>query len=457
MGPYFDGKYLLPDGSTRMSFAKGILCHEVLPTFDYASKITVRKFHSNDKDNHKLVIETIYDSSFDNEILTQIVDEIPDPIGTGGTPITDAITYSINALSKYSEADRKIILVTDGEETGKGDYNKAAKEAIELHGIPCNVFIIGIALTQEADIKAKGLAIATGGSYINLNAKNYDKNSLQNILRPLKNAAVSISIENNIRPISSSTPIIQSAISNITKPLQPVIVASQDSNIKSSDPSLVDDIAEIKPTDKLTEPVLIANNEEANTHNINSQKANEQIKAFSEQIEQNTTAIKLLSKQLVMVSEEIKNIKNTDDDIEPVINENSELNENVRLASESYLFEKLKHKFGNRLNWLNEQGEKGSSHDFEVLDTLDNSIEYYIECKGSMYAEKTFYLTKKEWSLFLANTKNYQIFFISNALSSPEITKIDNFMDWILRGKVVPFASKNIKLKAERIIFTIKG
>lgn len=148
MGPFQvkenNGQYLLPDGSTRMNLAKTILKNEFVPTFDYASKIIVRKFHSNDKDNNKLVIETIYDTNLDTEILRQKIEEILDPVDTGGTPITDAIKYSINELSKFPEADRKIILVTDGEETGEGDYNKAAKEALQLHGIPCNVFIIRV-------------------------------------------------------------------------------------------------------------------------------------------------------------------------------------------------------------------------------------------------------------------------------------------------------------------------
>lgn len=465
MGPFQvkenNGQYLLPDGSTRMNFAKSVLRDEVLPTFDYASKITVRKFHSNDKDNGNLVIETIYDRDFDTETLSQKIEEIPDPVETGGTPITDAIKYSINALSKHSEADRKIILVTDGEETGEGDYNKAANEALKLHGIPCNIFIIGIALTEAGDIKAKGLATDTGGSYINLQAKNYDRTTLQNVLRPLKKAAVAISIDNNTRLISS-TATVQPISPSIPKPIvnsQTNVAQPQNLTTQSATPNSQKPV-EVKPDDKLVQQFQVTEIKEITTveNVINPQEIENNMSIFSEQIEQNTTAIKLISKQLGIISEEIKSLKNVeeeDDEIEPKIKENAEINEKIRVASESFLFEKLKQKFGERVKWLNEQKESGSNHDFEVTDSLDNSIEYYIECKGSMHSEKVFYLTKYEWLFFIENTKNYQIFFVSNALNNPEITKIDNFKDWIFKGKIVPFAFKNTKLKAERIVFTI--
>jgi hypothetical protein len=460
MGPFEvkenNGQYLLPDGSTRMSLAKTILKNEFVPTFDYASRIIVRKFHSNDEDNNELVIETIYDTNLDTEILRQRIEEIPDPVDTGGTPITDAIKYSISELSKYPEADRKIILVTDGEETGEGDYNKAAQKALELHGIPCNVFIIGIALTPNAEIKAKGLATDTGGSYVNLRTKVYNKESLESLLRPFQSAVISTSIENNVHPISTiftpiekPIPVVSPAPKGIEE--QPIIKQPDSPLSAKSDeePQL-----EIPPQfDEV--PVIADITDEINNQDFENKNS---ISVFSEQLEQNTTAIKLMSKQLAIIINELIEIKKgqiSDNDEEVTISENSELNERVRLASESFLFEKLKLKFGDRLNWLNEKGESGKSHDFEVLDLLDNSIEYYIECKGSMHSDKIFYLTKNEWHFFLHNVKNYQLYFVSNALTNPTLVKIDNFKDWLMNGKVVPYVSKNIKLKADRIAFTI--
>lgn len=465
MGPFQveanNGQYLLPDGSTRMSFAKTVLLDEVLPTFDYASKIIVRKFHSNDRGNNDLAIETIYDRDFDYETLSQIINEIPDPIDTGGTPITDAIKYSIGSLAKYAEADRKIILVTDGEETGEGDYKKAANEALMLFGIPCNIFIIGIALTQTGEIKAKGLAEDTGGSYVNLQAKNYDKTTLQNKLRPLRSAAVAKSVENNTSPINIAQIPQTSPPSTLQSEFitPSVALPSLDKDAQTFASTPVQPIG-MEPIENLAEPTSVIQPEnDIKNENGASDYTDNGMKVFFAQMEQNTSAINVLSKQLGLISEEIKNLKtaNEEDDYEtePVIKENAELNEKIRLASESFLFEKLKQKFGDRVVWLNEQKESGDNHDFEVQDSLDGSIEYFIECKGSIHADKVFYLTKNEWFFFLDNTKNYQLFFVANALNNPEIVKVDNFKDWLFKGKIVPFVSKNIKQKANRIVFSI--
>ena len=131
------------------------------------------------------------------------------------------------------------------------------------------------------------------------------------------------------------------------------------------------------------------------------------------------------------------------------------MNERIRIASESFLHEKLKDKFGDRVKWLNETKESGTSYDFEVIDPIDNSKECFIECKASMHADKVFLMTKSEWQFFLQNKSKYQIFFVSSALTNPQLTKIDNLMDWIVEGKIFPISTKNIKLKADRIVFTI--
>lgn len=460
MGPYEVEKgnkeYLLPDGSTRMELAKTILVEEILPLIDYASKVTVRLFHTETTNNVSTPkIEKIYDTNYDFEVLSQLIKDIPVPKNTGGTPITAAIKESIDALVKYPEDDRKIILVTDGQEDKGGDYKATAQLALKQYGIPCNIFIIGIAQNNEAEEKSKALSTETGGSYIGFKAKIYSKENLQSKLLTLKKVVLSKSIEHSTFTTNPTTVSTDYPLHSIAKPIatlnqpsrQPQNIINEPSTPVISEPDGLTTNNDLAPQDKQFDNIVTDKNEILNGEIIN-------------RIEQNTTAIRLISKQLSNISEEIRNmtskhIEENDDEFETTIIENKELNERVRVASESFLFEKLKIKFGDRVKWLNEQGENGDNHDFEVLDTLDGSIEYYIECKGSLYAEKVFYMTRNEWTLLLKNSKNYQLYFISNALINPEITKIDNFMDWLLRGKAVPFATKNITLKAERIIFTI--
>jgi hypothetical protein len=56
---------------------------------------------------------------------------------------------------------------------------------------------------------------------------------------------------------------------------------------------------------------------------------------------------------------------------------------------------------------------------------------------------------------FLCRKDSYKLFFIAQALTNPQLTKIDNLMEWILTGKVIPVSTKNVKLKANRVVFTI--
>jgi len=129
-------------------------------------------------------------------------------------------------------------------------------------------------------------------------------------------------------------------------------------------------------------------------------------------------------------------------------------NESVRVASERLVNTLLAKKYGNKLIWSNEFGESGESFDFKVINA-ENTL--YIECKGTASTTtKEFYLTKKEWNFLLNNRNNYQLFFISNALSSnPSIIQFNNFLQAILDQRVVPFFATNKAIKSERIPFTI--
>ncbi len=395
--------YLLPDGSTRMELAKKILLSEIIPTIDYASNITVSLFHSLVfKEKPIEIVQPILHKGKNDQHLNNAIKGIIIPHQTGGTPITDALLNSINRLKSYPNSDRKIILITDGEETGKKDYKIAAKNALNVSGISCNIFIVGISLKPEARIKAESLVKATNGEYFHLETSNYNKTTIQNKLIPLKNALI------------------------------------------------VDTVNKITSTEKEKPKV------EINKAQV-EKSTPEKITALEQNVSDNNKLLNLISKQVSLIQSGIakQNEEDDFDDENLIIKENSEFNEKVRLASETYLSGLLKKKFGERIQWMNENGESGESYDFKVLDSIDNSIEYYIECKGTVGKENVFYMTKNEWSLFLKNSSKYQLYFISDALQNPKEIKIDNLMNWIMTEKVVPYPIRNRKQKAERIIFTI--
>lgn len=402
------GNYLLPDGSTRMELAKKILIDEIIPKLDYAQKLTIRRFHSltyTDKTT-KPIIEIVYEGTIDKVSVLKNIGDIKIPRNTGGTPITAAIKLAIDELAKYPSADRKIILITDGQETDGGDYKKTAEDALKQLDITCNIFIVGIAQDPEAEKKSQALTSMTGGTYVNL--KHFESSSLQTALRPIYFGAINASLQS----------VVNVAKSNITQ-----------ATVKTQTVAEQELVENINPTDY-------------------------EILAKS-----NAAAINLISKQLQSITEAIESLQKRDNidhiNENAVITENQELNERIRLASEGYLNEKLIEKFGDKVKWMNKEKESGSSYDFEVSDIFDNDLEFYIECKASMHSEKVFYLTKNEWMFFLQNTSKYQLFFISSALTSPKLVKVGNLLDSILAGRVIPFSNMNMKLKADRIIFTI--
>jgi hypothetical protein len=279
---------------------------------------------------------------------------------------------------------------------------------IKQLGITCNIFIVGISQDQEAEKKSQALSTMTGGTYINLKAKQYDSGSLQSALRPIYFGAVNASLQS----------VVNVAMPNVTQ-----------ATVKT----------ETVPEQKLAE-------------NINPTD-------YEILAKNNAATINLISKQLLSITEAIESLQkrdnNDDNDENVIITENQELNERIRIASEGYLNEKLIEKFGDKVKWMNKEKESGSSYDFEVSDIFDNDPEFFIECKASMHSDKVFYMTKSEWMFFLQNTNKYQLFFISSALTSPKLVKVGNLLDSILTGRVIPFSNKNVKLKADRIIFTI--
>lgn len=414
MGPWEVDKgntaYLLPDGSTRMELAKKILIEEIIPKLDYTQNLTIRRFHSltNSDKTSTPIVETIYRGSFDKPTVLQKLVGIEIPENTGGTPITAAIKLSIDELAKYPNADRKIILITDGQETDGGDYQITAEAALKQLGITCNIFIVGIAQDQVAEKKSQALALSTGGTYINLKAKHYESSLLQSALQPIYFGAINGSLRSAVTIPQSKT--IQTSTNNLTVP-------------------------ERKTIEKLN------------------------IADYESLAKSNAKAIILISKQLESITEAIESIQKRshkdEEEEDVVISENQELNERIRLASEGFLYDKLLNKYGDKIKWMNKEIESGSSYDFEISDIFDNNPEFYIECKASMHSENIFYLTKNEWLFFLQNSSRYQLFFISSALTSPKLTKVGNLFEAILTGRVIPFSNKNMKLKADRLLFTI--
>ncbi|BBO76873.1 hypothetical protein DSCW_42900 [Desulfosarcina widdelii] len=122
----------------------------------------------------------------------------PDYLPVGGTDITGALTTAADAFDPKSAADKAIILITDGENTGEGDPVKAAESLKEKE---IKLFCIGvggsdgvpipeaeggfkkdksgqIVLSRLDETTLKKIAVVTGGTYVRSVAGDMDLDAI---------------------------------------------------------------------------------------------------------------------------------------------------------------------------------------------------------------------------------------------------------------------------------------
>ncbi|WP_282778027.1 VWA domain-containing protein [Phaeodactylibacter xiamenensis] len=455
----------------KMRSVKDILLKEVFPTMNYSSRIGLFLFRTNGNSTD-VVEEQLSLNVTSQQTLAEKVNALGEP--KGGTPIAAAIKKAVNTLKEFRALAKRIILVTDGQETGGGNYIAEAKAA-RADGIECEIHIIGLSLNDEAATQAREIAAVSSGSFSNIQSGSYTpssnafdgfKTAIQKSRERVKTQALSTvpsvgavnTVEKASEKIIDSDPIKEEAQKTAYGQL-PTTDTEQDIDVEEPE------------NDKTTEILTTENKNDMNTTEINPQNedtdmgkkktkaAIEQLEkrvesleaSIREQIEQNkelTLALKALTDKLVdqkMLDE------NLEGDV--IINENEEHNQKVGRKAEELVFDRLKELYGDRVTWNNENQESNLNHDYVVGQGDQGKI--YFECKGTSSDENTFFLTRSEWELFLSNQFYYQVFFVKNVLSDkPEIIHIRNLMDWINKGKIVPYSNRNRKVKAERVMLT---
>tara|TARA_B100000674_G_C37972132_1_gene977475 strand:- start:3751 stop:5031 length:1281 start_codon:yes stop_codon:yes gene_type:complete len=395
----------LINGRTRMSIVKKALINEVIPTLDYCSHINIRRFSTtvSVKNNHVTVlgkkIKLLYGGEFDLHQITKEVSNLQDP-PLGGTPISSALNQAYDALKKKPDWDRKVILVTDGEENSGGNFSEAAKKIIELPGTKCNIFVVGFALTKEASERIK--KVATGG-FFNLKDNQLKDQNIKQSLNAIKKSVLSDTLNKGI---------------DINKEDIKNKIISLDKESKNSRIEKVNSIEK-----KIRDYISIGND-------LLSEFS--EIKESLSQIEET----QILSNNSTTIS------------IDP------DYSEKLGLESEKFLFEHLKTKHGNKVVWVNQKTESHLPFDFKIQDEEGNTIQY-IECKGTPSIKPTFYLSKKEWSFFLKEKHNYQLYRVYNLESSPKILHFENLFESLLNEEVVPYLNQIETLKENRVFLTI--
>lgn len=183
-----------------------------------------------------------------------------------------------------------------------------------------------------------------------------------------------------------------------------------------------------------------------------NKKAQEEIDRLEAQIGEMSIKIKEFKAAQTEDKEAIRRLKQIDEEV--ILFEDKEKIHSNSKKSEEYTFSLLQKKYPERVVWINKEKKQELGCDFKIMFDKEN-IEYFIVCKGVPNSSKTFFLTKHEWELCLKNNRNYQVYIINDLNENPKVTIIDNLMGWILNGRVRPYASKNQKVKADRVMFTL--
>lgn len=422
-GTKHEDKYLLPDKSTRTDLVKKILIKSIIPKLSFAGTINLSSFRNETKkdSNGKLIVidnryqefphsKNFYQGYYDSEMINKIISRIDNP-EIGGTPLFWAISEKLNISDN-------IVVLSDGDANDVENFDEEILKKIIEKEKKCKIYFIGISQDQEAARKSKNLADKTGGFYVNLDVINYDESVFENMLFEFNTTITSNALKENLGITSS--PIKDPQVTS--EQLKNESIESNE--IKNNEKRKEEDVYAIEDT-----PI--------------------DLKA---QVTENTKSLKLISTQLDSIVKQISFIKSNPEEDEFTANEDEELNKIIGNTSEKYLFEFLKSKWV-KTKWLNENGEQGKPYDFEVES---DGINYYIECKGTSSSSNEFFLTLNEWLFYLANRKNYRLYFVSEINSkNPSIHRIEDLLNDMAEGKLIPCSSINRKVKADRILFQI--
>lgn len=412
-GEQHENKYLIDEKHTRTDLVKDILINHVVPNIDFCDTISVETFLNRKKLNSigKPMIKdgayveypdmiTHYSKAYDKQSLINSIIQIENP-EPGGTPLRRSLFYKTN---KSSSANHHIIVFSDGEGYWESkidtEWHNLVYALIKELNKSIVIHFIGIAQNESARIKSKELCSRTGGSYLNLQSMNYSPSELNILLFNLKAALASSAIKIN------ATDIVKEQVA---------------------------DTVEIKAKEEVAEK--------------NEQPEKSEIEL---QVIKNTKSLEVISNQLNNIVNLLAAQQSIQEEVIEII-EDEEHNQKVGRSAEEYLYkELLKHRWN--IVWLNEQTESGKPYDFEISD---DKGKYYYECKGTIGNANEFILTRNEWLFYLENRSAYRLCFVRNVGTQPSYVRFMDLIDDMKEGRIIPCSSKNVKLKADRIIFQV--
>lgn len=425
--------------SGKQKMVKRLFSDEIVPSLNFSEPIGLRTFLS-------VVGSPIIISSLDMGLNTvsdfnKKIDGLPWP--NGGAPLAKTVNKSVSDFENIDADDKIIVLVTGGSDNFRYEMGDVAYEINKAEG-KVRLVVLGINLSEDDEKDAISSIEKCNGAFCNIkmNDDNYErfeaKAQLETFFNVLKNKPAAPKVQEPEKNIVKEAPKAEPVKIEFTAPTTTVSEnkATAEPQFESIKP------IEVKPADI---PNDSESADEIDVFDVLA-KNNEAIKAC---LLNNVEAFNLLSARLDSANAKIDKL--IADDKAVVIEEDSELNAEIADKSRTIVMQLLQSKYPERVKSVNNT-EKG--YDFQVW--LDNeSVEYRIACKGLLDEQQTFCMTRKEWEVCMKNNRNYQVYLINNMSSQPTVTIIDNLMGWLLKGKIVPCAPKNMKIKADTVTLTI--
>lgn len=425
--------------SGKQKMVKRLFSDEIVPSLNFSEPIGLRTFLS-------VVGSPIIISSLDMGLNTvsdfnKKIDGLPWP--NGGAPLAKTVNKSVSDFENIDADDKIIVLVTGGSDNFRYEMSDVAYEINKAEG-KVRLVVLGINLSEDDEKDAISSIEKCNGAFCNIkmNDDNYErfeaKAQLETFFNVLKNKPAAPKVQEPEKNIVKEAPKAEPVKIEFTAPTITVSEkkAAAEPQFESIKP------IEVKPADI---PNDSESADEIDVFDVLA-KNNEAIKAC---LLNNVEAFNLLSARLDSANAKIDKL--IADDKAVVIEEDSELNAEIADKSRAIVMQLLQSKYPERVKSVNNT-EKG--YDFQVW--LDNeSVEYRIACKGLLDEQQTFCMARKEWEVCMKNNRNYQVYLINNMSSQPTVTIIDNLMGWLLKGKIVPCAPKNMKIKADTVTLTI--
>ncbi|MEE1541443.1 MAG: DUF3883 domain-containing protein, partial [Paludibacteraceae bacterium] len=418
---------------------KRLFSDEIVPSLNFSEPIGLRTFLS-------VVGSPIIISSLDMGLnsmsdFNKKIDGLPWP--NGGAPLAKTVNKSVSDFENIDADDKIVVLVTGGSDNFRYEMGDVAYEINKAEG-KVRLVVLGINLSENDEKDAISSIEKCNGAFCNIkmNDDNYErfeaKAQLETFFNALKGKPAAPKVQEPAKNIVKETPKVEPVKIEFSAP---TITVSEKKT--AAEPQF----ESIKPIE--VKPAEIPNESESadeiDVFDVLA-KNNEAIKAC---LLNNVEAFNLLSARLDSANAKIDKL--IADDKAVVIEEDSELNAEIADKSRAIVMQLLQSKYPERVKSVNNT-EKG--YDFQVW--LDNeSVEYRIACKGLLDEQQTFCMARKEWEVCMKNNRNYQVYLINNMSSQPTVTIIDNLMGWLLKGKIVPCAPKNMKIKADTVTLTI--